>query len=207
MPNANFSYRFGPMRYAIIFALLTGFAFSVKAEPPSEASVNEMLKYLQVDRLLTQAVTQMNEGIVKAMDQKIQTTVGARQLNPEQTAAIDKFRTKFNKSVQDQLSLPKIRAIYLQCYRETFTQGDVSGVIAFYKSPAGQAISQKYPEVMQKSQTLMQARMGSLSESVGKDMDQLIKDLEKSEPKPAESATGATKPAKGSPAVDTGKNP
>ena len=201
------------MRYAILFILLGMVTSSLRAEAPTEESVGEMMHYLQVDRLLTQAVTQMNDGLVKAMDQKVQTSVGSRQLTPEQTAAIDRFRTKFSKIVEDQLSLPKIKNIYVQCYRETFTQEDVNGIVAFYKSSAGQAVAQKYPEVMQKAQALMQTRMASLSTDVGKDMDQLIKELEKGEPKPPAAtavkppAATAVRPAKGSPAVDTGKNP
>ncbi len=198
------------MRNAIIFALVAGFVCSVRAEAPTEASVNEMLHYLQVDRLLSQAVTQMNDGIVKAMDQKLQTTVGGRQLTPEQTAAVDRFRTKFSKTVQDQLSLPKIQTIYVQVYRETFSQEEVNGIVAFYKSPAGQAVGQKYPEVMQKGQALMQARIQALSGEVGKDMDRMIKDLEEGEAKPASAASGnrpaQAKPA-GTPTVDTGKQP
>ncbi len=198
------------MRYAIIFAFVAGFVCSVRAEAPTEASVTEMLRYLQVDRLLSQAVGQMHDGIVKGMDQKLQSTVGGRQLTPEQTAAIDRFRTKFSKIVEDQLSLARIHTIYVQCYRETFSQEEVDGIIAFYKSPAGQAVAQKYPEVMQKAQALMQTKMASMSTDVGKDMDQLIKDLEKGEAKPAAPASGSrpaqAKPA-GTPTVDTGKQP
>ena len=195
------------MRYAITFFVIVLGSFSAQAQAPSDASVNEMIHYLQVDKLLSQAVSQMNDGLVKAMDQKLQATMQGRQLTPEQTSAIDKFRTKFSKTVQDELSLAKIRAIYLECYKETFTQQDVDGIIAFYKSPAGQAILQKYPQVMQKAQTQMQTKMASMSIGVEKDMDQLIKDLEKSEPKPASATTSSPKKPAGKPTVDTGRNP
>ncbi len=196
------------MRYAIVFSLLTVLAVSVQAQAPTDTSVSEMLHYLQVDKLLTQAVSQMNDGLVKAMDQKIQTTMQGRQLTSEQTAAVDRFRTRFTKIVQDDLSLAKIRAIYLQCYKETFTQQDVDGVVAFYKSPAGQAVASKYPEVMQKAQTLMQAKLASLSTNVEKDLDQMISDLEKAEPKAspaAASSSSGRKSGHGTPTVDTGK--
>ena len=191
------------MRYGITFALVAAFALSVQAQQPTESSILEMLNDLQVDKLLTQAVKQMNDGIVKAMDQKIQSTMEGRQLTAEQTAAIDKFRTKFSKTIESELSFGKIRGIYVQCYKETFTQQEVDGILAFYNSPSGKAITQKYPQVMQKAQSLMQTKMGSLSEGVGKDMEQLVKDLEKGEAKPA-SNSSPKKPA-GKPTVDTGK--
>ena len=165
------------MRYAIIFALITAVTFSTQAAPPSDSSVDELLKCLQVDKLLSQALTQMNQGLTKAVDQKLQQTIGDRELTAPQKAAIERFRAKFSKTLQDELSVDKVRAIYLQCYKETFSQDEVDGIIAFYKSPPGQAVSEKYPQVMQKAQTLMQAKMGPMSNKVSAAMDQMIKEL------------------------------
>jgi hypothetical protein len=114
----------------------------------------------------------------KVMDQRLQSTIGARELTPTQRAAIDRFRARFAKTIQEELSVMKVRAIYLQCYKETFSQDEVDGIIAFYKSPPGQAISEKYPQVMQKAQTMMQAKIGPLSNQVQTAMDEMIKELE-----------------------------
>ncbi len=170
------------MRYVMILCLLVAVSIlPVQAAPPSEGSVEEMLKCLQVDKLLTQALAQMTDGMNKAMEQKLQATIGTRELTPGQKAAIDKFRKKFSQTIQDDLSPGKVRAIYVQCYKETFSQDEVDGIIGFYKSPAGQAVSEKYPQVMQKAQTMMQARMGPMSTKVQAAMDDMIKELENSD--------------------------
>ncbi len=166
------------MRYVMILSLLAVSILPVQAAPPSEGSVEEMLKCLQVDKLLTGALAQMTDGMNKGMEQKLQTTVGSRELTPAQKAAIDRFRKKFSQTIQEDLSPGKVRAIYLQCYKETFSQDEVDGIIAFYKSPAGQAISEKYPQVMQKAQTMMQAKMAPMSTKVQVAMDDMIKELE-----------------------------
>lgn len=166
------------MRFAIILSLLAVSILPAPAAPPTDSSVDELLKCLQVDKLLNQALTQMTNGMSKAMDQKLQSTIGARELTPPQKAAVERFRTTFAKTVQDELSVTKIRAIYLQCYKETFTQDEVDGVIAFYKSPPGEAISEKYPQVMKKAQSMMQEKMGPMSTKVQAAMDDMIKELE-----------------------------
>jgi hypothetical protein len=166
------------MRYAIILSLLVASVLPVSAAVPTDSSVDELLKCLQVDKLLTQALGQMTDGMSKAMDSRLQQSVGGRELTPPQKAAIERFRATFAKTIQDDLSVPKVRAIYLQCYKETFSQDDVDGIIAFYKSPPGQAMSEKYPQVMQKAQTMMQARIGPLSDKVQAAMDNMIKELE-----------------------------
>lgn len=166
------------MRYVIILSLLAAAILPIQAAPPTDSSVDELLKCLQVDKLLTQALTQMTNGMNQAMDGKLQSTLGARELTAPQKAAIEKFRTTFAKTLQDELSVTKVRAIYLQCYKETFSQDEVDGIIAFYKSPPGQAISEKYPLVMQKAQSLMQAKIGPMSNKVQVAMDNMIKELE-----------------------------
>lgn len=169
------------MRYAIILSLLVALILPVSAATPSDSSVDELLKCLQVDKLLTQALTQMSDGMTKAMDQKLQSAVGTRELTPVQKAAVDRFRTTFAKTIQDDLSVAKVRAIYLQCYKETFSQDEVDGIIGFYKSPSGVAITEKYPQVMQKAQSIMQAKMGPMSTKVGAAMDEMIKELKNSD--------------------------
>jgi hypothetical protein len=166
------------MRYAIILSFLAVSILPVQAAPPTDSSVDELLKCLQVDKLLAQGLTQMTDGMSRAMDQRLQATVGAHELTPVQKAAIDKFRARFAKTIQDELAVGKVRAIYLQCYKETFSQDEVDGIIAFYKSPPGQAMSEKYPQVMQKAQTLMQAKIAPLSNQVQVAMDDMIKELE-----------------------------
>jgi hypothetical protein len=170
------------MRYAIILCLLAVSILPVQAAPqaaqPTDSSVEEMLKCLQVEKLLTQALAQMTNGMNKAMEQRLQSAVGGRELTPAQKAAIEQFRKTFTQTLQEDLSPAKVRGIYLQCYKETFTQDEVDGIIAFYKSPGGQAISEKYPQVMQKAQTMMQARIAPMSTKVQTAMDLMIKELE-----------------------------
>jgi hypothetical protein len=69
-----------------------------------------------------------------------------------------------------------MRPLYIQIYQESFTQEEIDGLIAFYKSPLGIAFVEKMPLVMQKSMTIMQSRTGPLMEKMKAVIDQAMAD-------------------------------
>jgi hypothetical protein len=64
--------------------------------------------------------------------------------------------------MKQELSWQKLKPLYVQIYRESFEQEEVDGLVAFYASPAGKAMLDKMPTVMQKSMAITQPLMQSL---------------------------------------------
>jgi hypothetical protein len=58
-----------------------------------------------------------------------------------------------------ELSWDKMKEDYITLYADTFTEEELKGVIAFYKSPAGQAFLKKQPELMKRSMEMSQKLM------------------------------------------------
>jgi uncharacterized protein len=145
-------------------------ASSAPATPPanlsSEQSVNEMLKLMQLENLLKSALKQMNEGMEKGMEASMSKATSGRELTPAQKAEVEDFRKKFKTTMAEELSIDKITSIYAQTYRQTFTQDEVNGVIAFYKSPAGRAVTEKNPDVMRKAAGLTEARITVMTQKL-----------------------------------------
>ena len=81
--------------------------------------------------------------------------------------------------IRDELSYAKMKDIYLQVYRETFTQDEINSIIAFYSSPAGKAMVEKIPITMQKAGALVQARIGPMTQKLQGMMEQFEKDVAK----------------------------
>ena len=172
------------MKITFALVLVLGFAFGVRAQtaspataaspapatPPanlsSEQSVNEMLKLMQLENLLKSALKQMNEGMEKGMEASMSKATSGRELTPAQKAEVEDFRKKFKATMVEELSIDKITSIYAQTYRETFTQEEVNGVIAFYKSPAGKAVTEKNPDVMRKAAGLTEARITGMTQKL-----------------------------------------
>lgn len=165
------------MRYIVNFLLVVFCTGLVRAAAPSDSSINELMKAMQLETLLNQALKQMDEGMSKGMEQGLQKSIQGQELNASQKAAVEKFRVKFQSTVKDELAFSKVKDIYQQSYRETFTQEEVDAITSFYKSPAGRAITEKYPTAMQKANNLMQARIGPLTTKLQTMLDEFIRQL------------------------------
>jgi hypothetical protein len=165
------------MRYIVTFLLVVFCTGLVRAAAPSDSSINELMKAMQLETLLNQALKQMDEGMSKGMEQGLQKSLQGQELNAAQKAAVEKFRVKFQATVKDELAFSKVKDIYQQSYRDTFTQEEVDAITTFYKSPAGRAITEKYPTAMQKANNLMQARIGPLTSKLQTMLDEFIRQL------------------------------
>lgn len=102
-----------------------------------------------------------------------------REPTAEQRAEVDKFQKRLMGIMRDELTFDKVKDIYVRVYRETFTQEEVNGLIAFYKSPAGKAYVEKVPSVMQRASAEMQSRIGPMVQKLNIMQQEFLKDLEK----------------------------
>lgn len=73
--------------------------------------------------------------------------------------AIDKMMSKMMDVVTQELSWDTMKDEYIAIYADTFTEEELQGLIAFYKSPVGKAFTKKQPTVMEQSMKLSQKRM------------------------------------------------
>jgi hypothetical protein len=56
--------------------------------------------------------------------------------------------------------------MYVRVYQKTFTQQEIDGMLAFYKTPAGQAVISKMPAAMQNTMNEMQQLMGPVMQKM-----------------------------------------
>jgi len=77
----------------------------------------------------------------------------------DMAAKISSDTEKFFDKLAADLSWDKMKDDYITMYAETYTAYELKGIIAFYKSPAGQAFSKKQPELMKKGMELSRARI------------------------------------------------
>jgi uncharacterized protein len=128
--------------------LQNGAVTSSIAAPPSDQSINELLDVMNMPRMMDQILANMDQEIKAGMQRGLQQSLRGREPTAEQRAEVDKFQKKLMGIMRDELTFDKVKDIYVRVYRETFTQEEVNGLIAFYKSPAGKAYVEKVPSVM-----------------------------------------------------------
>jgi len=166
------------MKNRISFALAFLCAAAVAhAAPPSDQSLNQMMTVMQVEAMLNQALQQMDGSIAKGMEQGLQQSLQGKELTAAQKTAVETFKTKLSATMKEDLSYPKVKEIYLQVYRETLTQEEVNSILAFYGSPAGKAMIEKMPVAMQKASTMMQARIGPMTQKLQSMQEEFVKQL------------------------------
>ena len=140
------------------------------AAPASQESIDALLVATKAESL----VNGMYGNIEQFMRQSMTAAAQGQPISEEQQRILDAVPAKFTKVMREEMSWAKMRPFYVQIYQESFNQEEIEGLLAFYKSPAGQAFVAKMPVVMQKSMEVMQSQMGPLMEKMKAAMQQAV---------------------------------
>ena len=138
------------------------------AAPPTEETIQRLLTVTRVESMIDSIYASMDEILLQTVRQS---NPGAR-LTPAQQRVLDGVMRKTMALLREEISWAKMRPMYIQIYRETFTQEELEGMIAFYESPAGQAFVVKMPTVIQKSMAYSQAQMQAFMPKVKSIMEE-----------------------------------
>jgi hypothetical protein len=129
---------------------------SPAGDPPSEASIKHLLELAQAQKLIDSVMTQMDE----LMKQTVHQATQGREIPPKVQKDIDKRQAEVAGMMKELLDWKKIEPMYVRIYQKTFSQPEVDGMLAFYKTPAGQAVVAKMPGALQNTMNEIQQMMG-----------------------------------------------
>lgn len=163
------------MKRAFFLLILLCSAVVMSAAPPSDESVLKMMNALQLQATLDQMVAQLETGMKAGFQQYLQ----GKELNPVQKAEVSQLQDKMSAAIKDEFAFAKVKDIYIQVYKESFTQDEVNSINAFYSSPAGKAMMEKIPGATKKASGMLQARMGPLLEKIKNMQRDFIKEQAK----------------------------
>jgi hypothetical protein len=129
---------------------------------PTEASIRQLLEVAQAHKLIDSVMAQMEN----LMQQTIVQATKGQQIPAKVQKDIDQRRADLVATMKELLDWKKLEPMYVRIYQKTFTQQEVDGMIAFYKTPAGQAVISKMPSAMQNTVDEMQAMMGPVMQKM-----------------------------------------
>jgi hypothetical protein len=95
------------------------------------------------------------------------------------------MRAKMMVVLGAELDWNTLEPIYIDIYTQSFTQHEIDGMIAFYKSEPGRAVLAKMPLVMQKTMLAMQTRMTTMMPKIEKIRLDAVTQLKAATPAPA----------------------
>lgn len=150
--------------HTLFLALALLFSFQVRADqtPASEATIRELMEVTQARSLVENALSQV-EGMTQKM---VADMVTDKNLPPEVDAVIQRMFQRILKVSREEITWEKLEPDFIALYSESFSQEELEGMLAFYKSPVGQAVNRKMPVLMQKSMLQTQKRMQAMFEKV-----------------------------------------
>ena len=154
-------------------------ALAAHAAPPTPESIETLLTLTKAEAILDTVYANMDSIMRQSMNEALK----GQKLTPEQQKFIDAAPAKFARVMREEMSWEKMRPLYVQIYRESFTQDEIDGLIAFYRTPAGDALVKKMPAVMQKSMVIVQSRMRPMLEKMKEAMDEALAEAKAAKPR------------------------
>ena len=117
--------------------------------PPSETSVKQLFEVTHARQMIDTMMAQMENAMKNAMQQVTQ----GQSVSPEVQKTFDQAHSEVMTAMKEQFTWEKLEPIHVRMYQKALTQGEVDGMVAFYKTPAGQATVNKMPGILQESMT------------------------------------------------------
>lgn len=150
--------------------------------PPTDASLRELMEVMRSRQQIESVKAQLEAAVMKSMHDAL----AGKPVTAEQMKIIDDGGAQLVAAVAENLSWDRQEAMALKIYRDALSQHEVEGMIAFYRSEAGQAFIAKMPLILQALMGQMQAQMQEMMPKIQKIQAEMIRKLE---------ATRATPPA------------
>ena len=142
---------------SLIVCLAAGPVLAADA-PASEASIQRLIEVTNARKTLDTVMAQMDDMMQSSMQQ----AMAGQQLTPEQEQIMSETQTKMANLLKDDMRWESLSPLFIEVYRKTFTEKEVAGMLAFYRSKAGQAVVAKMPQVTLGTTQAIQGRMTTL---------------------------------------------
>lgn len=180
-------------RFAFALLLLLAIPPIAHADDASkQAKVEELVKLTKLDQLMAQMTGQMTTRMKTMAAQQ-----NARHsFTPAQQKLVDDYIGQVQTITQGAVAWDKIKPVIIQVYTETYTDQELDGILTFYRSPAGQALVAKSPQLMNRTVELVQEKMTTVQpqlQQANEDFSRKMKEL--SAPPASSSPSPAPAPA------------
>ena len=160
------------LRNALIVLLFS--STTAIAAPASESSIKQLLAVTQVQKL----VDGMRAQFDSLMNNAIQKTLNGKTPTAKQQQAIARMKNRMVALIQGELAWEKLEPMYLRLYKESFTEEEVAGMLSFYKTPAGQAVINKMPVLVQKTMLEVQKTISGVTPQMQKIQGDFVAEMQ-----------------------------
>ena len=143
---------------ALALALTLTIASQANAAPASRASLEALFQLTHADAMIDGVYDAMR----KSMSQTFAQDARQRGASPARQAIEAKSMDDMMALVRREYNWAVLEPDMIDAYQKTFTEEEVTAMVNFYATPAGQAAITKMPQLMQTMMAGSQARMQAL---------------------------------------------
>jgi uncharacterized protein len=154
------------------------------ADRPTDDSIRQLLQIQKTQSVLRQVAKQVDGSFTAMLNQQLQD----KTLSDEDRQRIEAARARLHALTGKILTWENMEPMYLKIYGDSFSQSEIDSMIAFYSSPAGQAVVAKLPLVAQNTMAAMQKQMKDLmpqAQQIAKDTATEINEKHSKSAKPS----------------------
>ena len=185
-------------RYAAVVLVVLAFGCPrARADEASKrAKAEQLFVLLHMDRMMDQLMA----GVKSQVQQIVQAMPGTGDATPDQKKQITDFQQRVLTLVNDKLGWKALEPDFITLYASTYTEDELDGILAFYRSPVGQKMVEKTPELTAKSTELTRQKMREVQPQVNQMVEDFMKSMAsatvKSAPAQTTSPPATAPPAK-----------
>jgi len=141
-----------------------------RPDPAKTALIDELLVALKLEQNLQQAMQTIQDNIVSQFNQAMEPQLkdlGADAENRRRAQAdVQDFQRRVFALLATHMSWQTMKPVYVATYDETFTVDELRSLVAFFKSPAGQAYVDKTPVLMNNTMKQMQQAVDDMKPEI-----------------------------------------
>lgn len=126
------------------------------------ADADAVLTKMKFEEMFERIINQQKKAVADMTKKSL-----ARNMSGADAAELAAFESKVLDTVFSELKPEDLKADFAKLYSEVFTKAELQGLSDFYSTPAGQAMSEKQPEIQKRTMEMLMPRMARGMAKVG----------------------------------------
>jgi hypothetical protein len=138
-------------------------------EAAKQAKVHELLMTMHMDHTVDSMMHSIAKQLFEVPD--------ANRMTPAQQKLTQDFQDRALTIVSDRVGWKAVEPDYVKLYMNTYSEQEINGILAFYKSPVGQAMLTKAPQLSAGVVQIVHTRMGDYQTKMQALQDDYMKQM------------------------------
>ncbi len=143
------------------------------AQKPSQESIESLFEIMDSRQVVEDALSKIDATLQSSLNRSLK----GKPATEYQITIVRDAKNEIADLIKNRLNWQQMKPVFIKSYQETFSQEEIDGILAFYQTPAGQALLNKLPVALNSSVALMETRLKDMSPKINQIRDKAINQL------------------------------